>query len=216
MQSMVSIQALKAVNLATSNEETRYYLRGVYVTVAARHSLYVATNGHIMLVHREDLGKDDPDNTLLGSWIVPSEVIAKLKTKKHDTRPATLEQNGQMLVISPADGSPGTMARPIDGTFPDWRRLCPCAVDYKKDQAHNAFDPIYIGLFGKAAAAFGYNRRSFKLHPANDYGSPCAVTFGNHRKTFGIIMPLRTHDESWNGVPAWVDADLAPTAMAAE
>ena len=76
MQASINIATLKAVNLAASTEQTRYYLCGVYVEVTPTTVTYTATNGHILLSRREDSAEP---NTLTGAWIIPSDFIKAAK-----------------------------------------------------------------------------------------------------------------------------------------
>lgn len=46
---LIDIRALKAVAVAASTEQTRYYLNGVCLQVAKGEATMVATNGHFMM-----------------------------------------------------------------------------------------------------------------------------------------------------------------------
>lgn len=222
---IVSLQALKAVALAASTEETRYYLRGVFLTVEPRRSIYVATNGHVLMCHAEELGKDDPDNTLTGAWIVPSDAIAKLKLRKGDV-PATLwagegQAKGQLCITHARTGDV-TMFAPVDGTFPDWRRVCPRAIEKGDTVERVHFNPALIGLFGEVATKRERNPAGVFLH-TRAVNEPAAVTFGYDTQTFGVVMPMRAGEQlgNWAGLPVWAGGtplaaeEPAPVAQAA-
>lgn len=212
----LNIKALKAVNLFASKEETRYYLNGVQVTVTARAVLYVATDGHRMLVHREDLNETDDSNTLLGKWIIPSTAIDAIKggVGRFADAPAVLSQISEIeLRITAAKGD--VIAKPIDASYPDFHRVIPRAsVDAKL--AHNQFNLLYGASFAKAAELLGYGALAAHFHQA-EAGCPIPVTFGNSRQTFGVLMPVRGGNDEWAGAPEWIRLDEpASVAIAAE
>lgn len=214
MQSTVSVSALKAANVCASTEETRYYHKGVYLTVAERHSLYVATEGHIMFVHREDLAEDAEPNTLLGAWIVPSDAIAKIKAGKgrFAESPAELKQDAEGRLVFERKGDVLSVAKPIDGTFPAWDRVIPAPIakDAKVERVH--FNPELLARIAKGAAFLQIPGLSVFVH-TGAANSPCAVTFGDaHPQTFAVMMPARAGSQlgEWNGLPVW--AGGAPKA----
>ena len=127
----INVGALKAAALAASKELSRHYLNGVLIEVSPRAVVYVATDGQMLFAYREGLSERDPDNMLLGDFIVPVPVIKSIKLKKSVSESASLRDstNGDgELTIKTADGSYGFA--PIDGTFPTgapWRRGRPAA-----------------------------------------------------------------------------------------
>jgi hypothetical protein len=203
MQSALRIAALKAVNLFASKEATHYYLNGVLVQINPRHVVYVATDRHRMLVHREDLAEDVEANTLLGDFILPREALDKIKVRRGDPAEILFSKFGTdkfMLGDTPI--------APIDGTFPSWSRVIPAALNPENAPQRPQFNIALLAAFQKAAEALGYG----KLAPHFHYGdarNPCAVTFGEKRQTFGVITPVRNTAPLWNGTPSWAVA--APT-----
>lgn len=195
---LVSLQALKAADLCASTEKARFYLQGVLVTVEARRTTYVATNGHVMFCHVSELGADDPDNTFTGEWLIPSTAIAKLKLRKGDL-PATLwpgeGQAAGQLCITHARTGDVVMAAPIDGSFPDWRRVVPGACDATKLVERAAFNPALVGLFAEVAEKMESSPIGVVFH-TNGADEPAAVTFaasagqsfgGHHAITRAVV-----------------------------
>lgn len=191
MQAIINIETLKAINLAASTEQTRYYLCGVFVEVTEKTVTYTATNGHILLSRREDCAEP---NTLTGSWIIPSDFIKSAKPSRHANHAImTLvpgPNNSTMLAFT---GTITGMAAPIDGTFPDYRRIIPQAVDGKPGQ----YDGNYTGIMAKFAQALGLGY--FTIHHNGDNAAP--VTFNSRQGVYGIIMPLRQNSST--ETPAW-------------
>jgi hypothetical protein len=194
MQASINIATLKAVNLAASTEQTRYYLCGVYVEVTASTVTYTATNGHILLSRREDSAEP---NTLTGSWIIPSDFIKSAKPGRGNDYAAMTTVPGPndstMLTFT---GTITGMAAPIDGTFPPYQRIIPATVDGKPGQ----FDGNYTGTFAKFAKALGLGY--FHIHHNGD--NPAPITFNSHQGVYGIIMPLRQNSST--ETPAWDSA----------
>jgi DNA polymerase III sliding clamp (beta) subunit (PCNA family) len=212
MQAELKIAALKAVNLFASKEETRYYLCGVLVQISLRHTLYVATDGHRMLVHREDLAEGAEANTLLGDFILPRAALDKLKAAKSGPAEILFSTFGEGKFLLGE-----TLVTPVDGSFPQWSRAVPAPVDPEATPQRPQFNLAYCVDFQKAAIALGYGALAPHLH-YSDASAPCAVTFGDSRQTFGVIMPVRNQAPLWAGVPEWAQAApaAAPEAIAAE
>lgn len=92
------------------------------------------------------------------------------------------------------------MFQPVDGTFPDWRRVIPPADGFKpgEDKTPAHFNPDYIYDLGQMSRALGGSVSSFKIH-AWDKESPHGVTFAGREDCFAVIMPMRAS----NDVTAW-------------
>lgn len=174
---------LKAALLCASNEESRYYLRGVHLSTSGH---LVTTDGHRMFVAKL-------------AEAVPADVIIPLDTVKAALKLAgkkaeTLELNGNTLG--------GVTFTPVDGTFPDWRRVIPPIDGYTTaaDGKPAHFNPDYVYDIGQMSRALGSKTgTTFQIH-GWDSGSPHGVTFANREDCFAVIMPMRTIKEAtpWN------------------
>jgi DNA polymerase-3 subunit beta len=197
----INLNTLKAVSLAASTEETRYYLNGVCVECYADHVLYIATNGHIMVVAREELSEPEAENTLLGTWILPLDVC-KIGGPKRGVPTVALTADS----LTPAKLTLGDrIVTPIDGTFPDWRRVVPGKPGEMKGEkpiGHAHFNPDYVALMGKVAKLFGGNASCAVIQEAAP-NNPHAVLFSSKLDAFGVIMPMRAEVDQWQGMPDW-------------
>ncbi len=212
MKSQLSIAALKAVALCASTEATRYYLNGVFVNIESRATVYVATDGHRMLVHRAELPAHEADNKMLGECIIPLASIAKLKpvSKYTDSLEFTQLADGKYLLGD-------SVVTPIDGTFPDWRRVIPAPLSPGDSVSRAQFNLAYLHDFQKAGKILGGHLPH--IHYSSDERNPCAVTFGDlgTPMTFGVIMPYRNAAPLWAGLPDWAQMPAPkPLAIAAE
>ena len=202
MQASINIATLKAVSLAASAEEPRYYFKGVYVEVTEKTVTYTATNGHILLSRREDSAEP---NTLIGSWIIPSDFIKAAKPNKYvDVATMTTVPGPNDGIRLAFDGTITGMVAPIDGSFPDYRRILPASTSGKPGQ----YDGNYSAVMAKFSKAL--NLGYFHCHHNGNEAAP--VTFGVHQGVYGIIMPLR---DDATATPAWDQASalLSPLEL---
>jgi DNA polymerase-3 subunit beta len=174
---LISTDLLKAALVCASSEETRYYLRGVYLTTSGH---LVTTDGHRMFVARL---AERPTADV----IVPYDAVT-----------AALKMVGarcKEIEIDLATTRIGQIQfTPVDGTFPDWRRVVPTGDETPStkpelndgpERAH--FNHAYIGDFAKIGKLLG---GASMLHPRSA-SHPALVTFGERADCFGVIMPVR-------------------------
>lgn len=103
---------------AASNEETRYYLNGVFVHTDETWVYFVATDGQVLIVHRTP-------NTDRANWsfIIPRTMLEKFRFSKRDTGSASLFHADKTVMIT-HDGTTSQCPE-VDGTFPDYKRVRP-------------------------------------------------------------------------------------------
>jgi DNA polymerase-3 subunit beta len=170
---LIATDLLKAALFCASSEETRYYLRGVHLSTSGH---LVTTDGHRMFVARLN---ERPSADV----IIPySDVAAALKLV--GARCKEIDVDGTKIASS--------MYTPVDGTFPDWRRVVPTGEELpsgKPDDAPGAvhFNHAFIGDLAKMGKLLG---GTSMLHPVSA-SHPCLVTFGDRADCFAVIMPVR-------------------------
>ena len=186
------INKLHAVALAAATEATRYYLKGVYIEPHPRKTgvILTTTNGHVLISAYHDTGFGEP----FAPVIIPSDLIKRVK----DVR----KISELTMTITPAEVSilyagATYAAPPVDGTFPDWRRVVPRSCDGTPSQ----YDSKYLALMTKAKSVL-LDTNAPALVSYNG-GSPALVDLGTD-EACGVIMPLRTQPER-STLPAWVD-----------
>ena len=210
MQATINLRVLAAAALTASSEETRYYLCGVLVEIEPRAVTYVATDGHRLFAHREDLAAGDEDNTLLGHFIVPTKSCRAIKLGKKaftDQAVLTRGEEGGLFLTHLGERH---YFKPVDGEFPDWRRVMP----RKGGEAYAHFDGKLVASFSAIAAALGDDNGVPRICPM-DANSPALVVFhGREDTTFGVIMPMRGEKVS-RIVPAWALPEGQAEAKAA-
>ena len=179
---LIPTDLLKAALVCASNEESRYYLRGVHLATSGH---MVTTDGHRMFVARLT---DRP----AADVIVPYDAVA-----------AALKMAGarvKEIEIDLAGNRIGQISfQPVDGTFPNWRAVVPTGEETPstKDGAndgpgHVHFNSRYVGDFEKMADILcgKFTSGQSMLHPRTASG-PALVTFGERADCFGVIMPIR-------------------------
>ena len=129
---------LLAASQAASKETTRYCLNGVLVEITEKSVIYVAMDGHILFAVREE---SKLENTLLGHFIIPIGICQDKRLKNKNFDPVSLVASSDNLILDDA-----LIFKPIDGKFPDWRRVCPKELDGKP--AH--YNPHLLTRLAKA------------------------------------------------------------------
>jgi DNA polymerase III sliding clamp (beta) subunit (PCNA family) len=182
----INIRALKAVALAASIEETRYYLKGVNIEVKDNNLTMVATNGHLLM------GMQFPTDAAPCNIIIPLDLIRRIKlVRKIDE--AELEIEGTQVTIRYAGGVYG--AAVVDGSFPDWRRICPKEVNNEVAQ----FDVRYFETFYDAAKLM-YPGENPRIVVGHNGGDPALI--GWYPDALGVLMPVRNITPPT--VPEWI------------
>ena len=105
-------------HFAASDDETRYYLQGVYLHHVDGHMRGVATNGHILAQ------ADDATDAEFPSVIVPSKTINALTLGDGDVEVSVSDGK-----IRFATDNATIVSKVIDGTFPDYTRVIPQSND---------------------------------------------------------------------------------------
>jgi DNA polymerase-3 subunit beta len=192
---LINIRLLKAVAVAASTEQTRYYLNGVNLQVANGEAVMVATNGHMMLGARHVTDASDAC-----ACIIPSALIKSLKLDRKAGDMAEFTFDGNDIAIRYAGNTYGSGA--VDGSFPNWRPVVP------REPASGVaaqFNAEYLAAFAAAARIMG--AKEFKVMVAHNGDDPALVTWHDEHDTFGVLMPLRASScNVLTTAPGWARA----------
>lgn len=114
-------------SFAISNEETRYYLNGVYchcVTVDGEPTLrFVATNGHILA--RIDTTRASGLDTSIPGVILPRKAVDLTKKLAAEADTATVSIELSTRLVRVTAGGITLVSKLIDGTFPNYAAVIP-------------------------------------------------------------------------------------------
>ena len=182
----INVNFLKAALLFASDEETRYYLRGLHLLRRGDHLRITATDGHRLFCAMQTL--DIPGDNF--AFILPRDGLKKALTGVHrncEFLALDLERDGFQVKRAVLNDLAMT---PVDGTFPTIERVVPDANAIGGETA--SFNPLYLADIGKAAKILTGNVNGF--HLGHHGGSPALVSFdaaaGN---AFAVVMPYRCH-----------------------
>lgn len=196
---------INAALCAVSKEETRYYLRGVFIDA---RGFIAATNGHIAFAARatDALRLASVEPILPGGVpgiIVPTEALTQAAKGKGATYVIERDAGGLYWLQC---GAVRVHFKPIDGSFPEWQRIIPEAPE-TENAAH--YDPAYIAALGNMAKALRNGKKGeaslFHIHQSGE--NPALVTFpkeltdrackpGARTDCCAVLMPMRATDHS--------------------
>ena len=180
---LIPTDLLKAALYCASNEESRYYLRGVHLATSGH---MVTTDGHRLFCAK--LAEAVPQDV-----IIPIDTV-KAALKLAGKKAETIELNGNTLG--------GIAFVPVDGTFPNWKAVIPPIDGYvtNPDGKQGFFNPDYVYDLGQMSRALGSKTGTFYNLHGWDSGSPHGVTFGQRTDCFAVIMPMRMQSDvtPWN------------------
>lgn len=216
-----NVRALKAAALAVAKDETRYYLNGVALEFCGEHAVFVATDGHRLAAFKVP-GPNPETPPPVSAIIIPADVIDRLKVpaKAGDAPLAELEPAAGGEWIIRFDGT-ATLFRPIDGTFPNWRRVLP--ADNPESNAPGHFNTAYLESFSEMRrVALNLKKSGTAAHAQvihNGPENPAFVWLMDETPElhgFGVIMPMRGREAEFIR-PAWVPfAPVEPAAATVE
>lgn len=152
----INADLLRACAQVAPKADKRHYMNGVLLTWDGRDTLnYVATDGNMLVAFRETQPENDVDpiGTPGEPWemIIPRDVAAKaVPANRHVTR-LSLTPNGTGYVLGLVKGA-DMLFVPVDGKFPDWRRIIPTG-DMSGELAQ--FNPDYLATAMNGLGAKG-------------------------------------------------------------
>ena len=198
---------LLAVWNAVSNEETRPYLKGVFVEQNEKDGVcMVATTGHILL--RATLAP----MAFMGAKVSTQATshdrgfILTLDTADKALKSKALgevwlygdTETGIIQAVDVVDAKKSSHARigvvefdRIEGTFPDWRRIMPTVAPGSEGVAVSV-NLALLDDFRKAAALYADRRDTLPVRiTSGASGDPMRVEFKHAAHLTGVIMPMR-------------------------
>lgn len=188
---LISKNVLKAALTHASKNDCRYYLEGVHIDRATGH--VVATDGHRMFVAR--LAKDTWSSG--ASFTIPRKMLetAIKMSGKCDVITVTFEQterpdperDGVTIVSAPVISVDGITGAPIDGKYPDWRRVAPATVSGEP----STYNPEYLLAAHKALdMACGRGGQPYCNEMSTNGNAPGVLTCADGDAAV-VIMPMR-------------------------
>ena len=211
MKITIDHSIIKALLICTAKQDIRYYLNGVSVDARANGDVVlVATDGHRLLAY--PVAVDNIEALAPGEYIIPRETLEAVKPAKAGritlpihiditTAPDTPDPERVGVTIKgktsiTVTGATSAVTAPIDGKFPDWRRIVPASTSGELAQ----FNADYVSGFGDVCKLLGGSYGPYINHNG---GAPAVVT--NLPGALGLIMPFRLDgdDLKYTGKPAF-------------
>jgi hypothetical protein len=199
------LTALRAALSCAADEQSRFYLNGVYVHATGGEYRVVGTDGHRMLVHSTPIpAKLDGDN--LPAWlakgvIVPREGLKERLTLLDKVAGSTVDLAYQVdapqLVLSDLPQSCIFRMRPVDGTYSDYQQVLDGLKVFEARQSEEmasvAYDSGYLKGVGELAKLLGSKTvRVFGSTGSDDeHNDPSLVTFPDCPEAILLLMPQR-------------------------
>ena len=167
---LLNLEILNNVIPATSNDDTRYYLKGVYIEDRDGFRHYTACDGHILFTQSEEIEGDAlPRSIILG-------VTKPIKDKANLAELVLVDDTTAVLKTSPK-----TACDLVDTEYPDYRRIIPSDREVAKQYAQ--FEPEYMKkLFKFIPEAKG-------LAPFMEHRQSAALWEQGNKQA--VIMPIR-------------------------
>jgi DNA polymerase-3 subunit beta len=211
MKITIDHSIIKALLICAAKQDIRYYLKGVCVDARANGDVVlVATDGHRLLAY--PVAVDNIEALAPGEYIIPRETLEAVKPAKAGritlpihidivTAPDTPDPERVGVTIKgktsiTVTGATSAVTAPIDGKFPDWRRIVPASTSGEIAQ----FNADYVSGFGDVCKLLGGKYGPF----INHNGGSCAVVT-NLPGALGLIMPMRMDGDElkYTGKPAF-------------
>ena len=190
----VSLSIIRAARTHAAEKDLRYWLQGVYFDT--KHGKLVATDGHRMLV-----ASASGIQSSVAPFIISNETLdAVLSQYKGDYGRGkrlgdveiTVTVSDEMTVSfnTPIGLISG---KPVDGTFPDYRRVIPKPENvmtekpavFNQTYIYEAFDAILVARNKTLKAASNYAVKVF------GFGESCGVVTDGSGGVVVIVMPIR-------------------------
>jgi hypothetical protein len=133
------IRNIDRVNMASSNDPTRYILNGVLLATKNGKTRLIATDGRRMSVSPLDSAKLSD-----GEYIIPATAIKNLKGLSGDKLEVAINKNNDTITFNTSDSRVGMQL--IDGKYPNYEQIMPkgphTILSIKKDKLKPVLDAV--------------------------------------------------------------------------
>ena len=206
---------IKALLIAMPKHDIRYYLVGALIDVRESDVTLVATDGHMLLavpVPQADIIEPIPP----GQYIIPRATLESVKPVKAGRTTLPIKVSVHVPAPTPDPDRPGVLLKhaptitlegattattaPVDGRFPDWRRVIHATSSGELQQ----FDLALLARWGQIHSALGG-----KIPPTIHHNGPKpAWISGLRHDAIGVLMPVRddTDVTQRDPLPSWAIA----------
>ena len=212
---LIDLDYLRGANTLAATGDVRYYLNGVLIEKRGADVFYVATDGCVLGVFHQALDPGD-DGEEDFEIIVPADTARQCQC----STPPILGVLGRGPSSCTIDGArAGRLSfTPIQGRFPDWRRVIPAKwrPDHERqprDRGPAQFNPDLVARLKRAVEiGFATGKKKAPTVTLAHYGPAYAALamVADSDSFVGAIMPLRA--EPRTEVPAWARSPVSAAA----
>ena len=180
----INTKAIASVVPCCAKNDIRYFLNGVFVEIIKKEVRFVGTNGRVLAVHRQSID-EEIDKC---SFIIPLEVVEMALKLKRESM--LLEFNGVGSFLC------GIRFDPVEGLFPDYRRVMPESVSGVAAQ-------FSLDILAKVKKVEKIIKSGVAIIKHNGtFGF--TFYFESNDDFVGCIMPYRAKDQyAGNSIPTW-------------
>lgn len=213
MQVSIPAEIIKALLITSPKTDVRFYLNGALLEVRQDHATMIATDGYMLLAVPLPADAIEGER-IVGDYIIPRTLLESVKPAKigRTVLPLALEISagvgvqGQSVFSLTLKGATHGIDKPVDGRFPDWRRVIPAKASGEPVQ----FDARLVARFGDVYDALGGSKKY--CAPIIHYnGTDAALVSNLGHNALGVLMPLREKTPAHPGVPAWAKQPQTPS-----
>lgn len=194
MKIRIDRRALRAVSRFAATNDIRHYLNGVHVDAVPNGTVLVTTDGRVLGAHHYPAQNEIESATTL---ILPGTIVHAFSKfgKIYADIPLDLEKIGSEWSIYDPAAQQRTSFTPVDGRFPDWRRIMPTKVSGEAA----VYSPDLMARFSDAGRDFHGKTAECKVtYGQNGFGS--ALVNIVDTAFVGVIMPLKVSAAT---LPSW-------------
>ena len=196
----IKADALAAVWIAKSKEETRYYLNGVYITPWISDGvpgvMIVATDGYMLACYFDATGSASRPAIISGDFSATS-----LRTKAGERAPRRLECSGDIGRVKATpkrSNSPKPVAlclvAEIPGVFPAWEQIVPKAEVGEFGGRLFSWSHIVLSRVCQVSERLNGSREKAMDAFQKNKDAPAFFTFGSGCPLMVVAMPMRGGD----------------------
>jgi hypothetical protein len=188
---------IKASLFTMAKKDVRFYLKGLHIECTQSGDVHlVSTDGACMMAGL--IAAPDVcwvESSKLGPWrlTIPRDVVDTV------TKTAARARASGVTLAALPDGRymlGDVVFTPLDGSFPDWRRVCPTAQLMETWDESPAHLDIEILSRASDAVATWFDMGGKETPILHQHGTTAAVITGSDMTCFAVVMPRREQEAS--------------------
>ncbi len=200
-------RAIRAALEFAATQDIRYFLNGIKIEATKTHTTYVATDGHRLIAVRHKA-----ENEQAADFIIPTtvaKIASKGAIKAIGEGKVLLTIDKLQYDISTPDGR--LIFTPIQGNFPEWRKV---VNDYKKPKKRQGgsilcINPEYLKKCRDAFVHLGASKRysAISLYESNSTKNAVNVQCGEIDGFDVVVIVMPCLEKAQYVAHDWINED---------